>query len=60
MPAEARLAHVGESLSIVFLVEFTLRLIACPHWQTFVKDINNWIDAMAIFPVLAEMVRMHP
>jgi Ion transport protein len=60
MPAEARLKRFREALSILFLVEITLRLIACPHWQTFVKDINNWIDAMAFVPALAEMVHIRP
>uniref|UniRef100_T1K0E1 BTB domain-containing protein n=1 Tax=Tetranychus urticae TaxID=32264 RepID=T1K0E1_TETUR len=51
VPSTSNPFFIIESLCIVwFLVEFLIRLFACPSKIEFIKDIMNAIDFMAIVP----------
>ena len=47
-------------LNAIFAVEFVARLATCPDYRAYVRDVNNWIDMLALVPFYIDAVRFNP
>lgn len=52
-----KLNTVGMVLNVIFTVELFLRAVSWPSYRTYLTDVHNWIDVMALVPVYIEWVR---
>jgi hypothetical protein len=56
-PMLKKLGWIEVGLNIMFLIEFILRVSSCPSLWELARDIQTWLDLLALLPALLQVVR---
>lgn len=55
-PDYAPMFQYVEAVCVIwFTIEFVCRLLSCPRYASFCRDLLNWVDLLAVLPWYAEL-----